>query len=267
MSLTVTYDPVLNRLRLAGTVLGASATQVYVWRSTDNFITSQVLRGGLGAVMSGGVFNIDDYEFPVGVPVTYQMTSYDGSLVQQATFTSAPVTQQLTAAWAKSLARPYLNQAVVIQDISDISQPARGTVHEVVGRSAGIAVSDVRAGRQFTVTLVAEAEQASESIRALIASGDPIYLQLPAADDEIVPTGYFAVGDVARQLAMRRSPRRYWHLELTECAAPGPDVVGAQVTWQTVVSTYATWTATLAANATWNDLLNRIAPPSEVIVP
>lgn len=267
MSLTPTYDPTLNRIRLAGTALGAGATQVYTWRSTDNFLTSQVVRGGLAAPMSGGIFNIDDYEFPVGVPVTYQMTSYDGSLVQQASFTTAPITQQLTSAWVKSLSRPYLNQAVVIQDISDIQARARVTVHEVVGRSAGIAVSDVRAGRELTAVLVTENEQASENLRALVASGDPIYLQLPAAEDELVPTGYFAVGDVARQLAMRRRPRRYWSLPLTEVAAPGPDVVGAQVTWQTVVSTYATWTATLAANATWNDLLNRIAPPSEVIVP
>lgn len=267
MSLTPTYDPTLNRIRLAGTVLGAGATQVYTWRSTDNFITSQVLRGGLGAPMSGGVFNIDDYEFPVGVPVWYQMTSYDAGLVQQASFTVGPMTQNIAAPWVKSLSRPYLNQAVVIQEITDIQARARLTVHDVVGRSAGIAVSDVRAGREFTAVLVTENEQASENMRALVASGDPIYLQLPAAEDELVPTGYFAVGDVERQLAMRRKARRYWSLPLTEVAAPGPDVIGAQVTWQTVLSTYATWTAVLAANATWNDLLNRVAPPSEVIVP
>lgn len=266
MSLTVTYDATLNRLRLSGTALGAGATQAYVWRTTDNFVTSQVIRGGFAAPVSGGVLTVDDYEFPVGVPVTYQMTSYDAGLVVQASFNSAPITQDIAAPWAKSLSRPFLNQPIVIQDIGDISAPARNAVHDVVGRSVGIAVSDVRAGRRFVATLVTEDEQASLNMRALLASGDPIYLQMPAAEDELVPTGYFAVDDAARQLAMRRTPRRYWPLQLIECAAPGPDVVGAQVTWQTVVSTYATWSALIAAKATWNDVLQLVAPPSEVIV-
>lgn len=267
MSLTNTYDPILNRNRLAGTALGAGATQVFVWRSVDNFVTSSVVRGGIFAPMSGGVFNLDDYEFPVAVPVWYQMTSYDAGLVQQASFTIGPITQNLTAAWLKSLSRPFLNQPVVVQDISDISAPARLTVHPVVGRSYGVAVSDVRGGRQFSVTLATEDEATSEAVRLLVASGDPLYMQLPAAEDELVPTGYYAVGDVTRQLAMRRNPRRYWELELTEVAAPGPDVAGSSVTWQTVVTAYATWTALLAAKATWNDVLQIIAAPSEVIVP
>lgn len=268
MSLTPTYDPVLGRVRLAATALGATATYAFVWRSTDNFASSDVLRGAMFAPISGGVFNIDDYEFEPGVPTYYQVRSYNVANVQQAVFTTGPATYNIDAPWLKSLSRPFLNTEVVIQDVTDISAPARMAVFPVVGRSAGIAVSDVRSGREFTVTIPTEDAAAEDRMRALIASGDPLYVQVPAGvDDDLVPTGYYAVGNVSRQLAMRRNPRRYWDLPLTEVAAPGPDIVGATLTWQTVISTYATWTAVLAAKATWYDLNQLIAPPSEVIVP
>lgn len=266
MALTATYDPTLNRMRISATALGATATTCFVWRSLNGFITYTVVRGAQSAPMSGGIFNVDDYEFPAGVPFSYQVASYDNAGVLQANFTTAGINQDIAAPWLKSLARPYLNRPVVIQDVSDIGAPARVAVHEVVGRSAGIAVSDVRAGRQYTLSVVTEDKAASLNMRALVASGDPIFLQLPAAEEELVPTGYYAVGDVSRQLAMRRSPRRYWQLSLTEVAAPGADVVGAQVTWQTVVTTYTTWNQLITAKATWNDVLNIVAPATEVIV-
>lgn len=268
MSLTPTYDPVLNRVRLAGTVLGAGATYAFVWRSTDNFLTSDVLRGAIFAPMSGGVFNVDDYEFDVGVPTWYQIRSYNGANVQQAVFTTGPATYNITQPWLKSLSRPFLNTAVVMQDVTDIQAPARSQVFPVVGRSAGIAVSDVRGGREFTITVPTEDAAAEQRIRYLVASGDPLYVQMPAGVDEsLIPTGYYAVGDVSRQLAMRRNPRRYWDIPLEECAAPGPDVVGVTATWATVIATYATWSAVMTAKPTWYDLQQLVAAPSEVIVP
>lgn len=266
MALTTTYDPVLSRIRLAATGIGATAVKAFAWRSTNGFITFVNVRGGVDTPMSGGVFNVDDYEFPAGTTVTYQVAGYDAAGALVTSFVSAPVTQDVTSAWLKSPARPFLNQAVVIQDISDITAQARVAVHEVVGRAVGVAVSDVRAGRQFALSVKTDNEAASESMRALVAGGDPVFLQLPAAEDELVPSGYFVVGDVARELAMRRTPRRYWHLPLTEVAAPDPALVGAQVTWQTVITAYSTWNDLITAKATWNDVLNLIAPPSEVIV-
>lgn len=267
MGLLRSYDPVLARNRLDGTVLGAGATQVYVWRSVDNFVTSSVLRGGFGAPMSGAAFSIDDYEFAPGVPTWYQMTSYNGSLVQQASFTAGPFTQDLDGVWLKSLSRPFLNQLVSVQDVGDVRQEARGEVFRIVGRSAGIAVSDVRGGREYEMTVNTEDVAAAERLRFLVAGGDPLFVHVPLAEQDKVTPGYFAVGDVDRALAMRRSPRRYWTLPLVEVAAPGPDVFGSQITYLGVSTRYATYNALLAANATYNDLLNLFSSPSEVIVP
>lgn len=267
MALTRTYDPVLARNRLEGTALGAGATQVYVWRSVDNFVTSSVLRGGFGAPMSGGLFSIDDYEFEPGVPTWYQMTSYNGSLVQQASFSTGPHTQDLDGVWLKSLSRPFLNQRVSVQDVGDVLQKARSEVFEVQGRSVGIAVSDVRGGREYSMVVNTEDVVQSENLRFLIAGGDPLFVHVPLAEQDKVTPGYFAVGDVGRALAMRRSPRRYWSLPLQEVAAPGPDVFGSQITYQGVQARYATYNALLAANAEYNDLLDLFSSPGEVIVP
>lgn len=267
MALTATYDATFARMRLSGTVLGAAATQAYVWRSVDGFLTFVNVRGGVGAPMSGGVFEIDDYEFPTDRPFTYRITSYDGALVAQATFSTAPISQDIAGVWLKSLTRPFLNRQITVQDISDITQRARLQIFDVVGRSAGIAVSDVRSGRELTLSVSTEDVAASDAIRFLVASGDPLFLHSPAAEDELVPTMYAAAGDVSKQLAMRRNPRRYWQLPLTEVAAPDPVVFGSQITYQGVAALYASYNALLAANATYDDLLDLVSSPSEVIVP
>ena len=49
-------------------------------------------------------------------------------------------------------------------------------------------------------------------------------------------------------------------------AAPGPDIVGATATYQTVLDNYVTYAALAGAFATYQDVLDLIAEPSEVIV-
>lgn len=268
MALTATYDPVLARVRLSGDALGAGATQVYCWRSTDNFLSSEVLRGGFGAPMSGGVFTIDDYEFPAGVPVQYQMTSYNGALVQQASFTTALATFDLDVVWLKVLARPYLNQAVIVRDRGPIQRPARGALFDVVGRSFPVSVSDVRGSLRYTLQVLTHTADEYSKLDFLLASGEPVFVHSPSAWEHKVPPGYYVIGDSsADRTAARQTDRRLVDLPLTQVAAPGPDVVGATLTWQTVLDTYATWADVIAAHPTWADLLEMIADPSEVIVP
>lgn len=267
MSLTWSYDPVLSRIRLEADALGAGATQVYAWRSTNNLVNGDPIRGGFAAPMSGGVFSIDDYEFPPGVPTWYQINSYNGALVQQASFSIGPITQDLDRVWLKSLSRPFLNRRVSVQDVSDLVQPSRSRVFPVVGRSVGIAVSDVRGGREYTLSVNTEDQAAADGMRFLVAGGDPLFVHVPLAEQDKISQGYYAVGDVERELAMRRAPRRYWTLPLTEVAAPGPDVFGSQITYQGVLTRYASYSALLTANATYDALLDLFSSPGEVIVP
>lgn len=267
MGLTLTYDSVLSRIRLAATALGATATYANVWRSTNNFTTFTTVRGGSQAQISGGsgVLNIDDYEFEPGIPIAYQVTSYNAGGVQQASFT-AGITQDLDVVWVKVPAIPYLNQPVVVADRSEITRRSRAALFDVKGRSFPVAVGDIASSQAFTLELITNTPAEERDMDYLFASGEVIFLQKPLGVEHF-PGGYFSVGDVSRETTLRASPRRVWTVPLTEVAAPGPDVIGSSYTWTSVVNQYASWTALMAANATWTALLNRTGTPSDVIVP
>lgn len=264
MSLTATYDAALSRVRLAATALDVTATSAVMDRTTDG-VNWSVVRGGQGAAISGGVWSLDDYEFPAGVAVTYRVRSYLGATLK-ATFTTA-ITQDLTAVWLKVVPRPFLNRAVVVSDVSPVSRPDRSGLFPVVGRTAAVAVNDVRGGREYQLELVTEDQTSYQQLDYIIASGDAVFVHVPLAEQHLVPGGYFTIGTAAAARSLGRSPRRIWSLPLTEVAAPGADVVGAAVTWNSVLAAFATWNDLLAAVPTWNDLLELIGSGSEVIVP
>jgi hypothetical protein len=169
--------------------------------------------------------------------------------------------------WLKSIARPFLNQAVTVINRSSITinRPARVGIFDIVGRSFPIAVSDIRSSRRWTMFVRTETAVTRDNLDLLLASGDVIFVHTPA--DCAVPSGYVAVGD-AEQATHPLRPLRVTHtLPCTEVAPPGPDVIGAQSTWQSVINAYGSWADVIAAKATWADLLALVGSPSEVIVP
>jgi hypothetical protein len=226
---------------------------VTVQRST-NQITWTTVRGGV-VTPAGGEIRVDDYEFSPGIANYYRVVGvFEGSI--------SPVIDRV---WLKSLARPFLNRQVVVQDYSDVDRQSRAGVFEVIGRSVPVSVSDVRSSRRWTLDLLTETPDEASTLDLILASGDPLLVHVPADCD--VPGGYVSVGDTSVRRPARRTLRRITSLPCTEVAAPGPDVVGATLTWQTVLSTYATWAAVLAAHPTWADLQELIGSPEDVIVP
>lgn len=265
MALTLSYDPVLSREQLALTGAGATAVTALFDRSTDGGVTYTTVRGGSAVTISGTNANIDDYEFPVNVLVTYRVRTYTagGALVN--TFT-ALMARDLDVAWLKVPAAPYLNQPVTVVDRSDVTRRSRSALFDVVGRSFPVMVGDVASSVSYTLQLLTEDATERADLDYLFASGEVVFLHLPSTVDDLIG-GYFAVGDVSNAPPLRLSKRRVWNVPLTQVAPPGPDVVGPAYTWASVVAEYATWTDLLAANATWSALLQRTGSPSDVIVP
>lgn len=169
--------------------------------------------------------------------------------------------------WLKSIARPFLNRTadVINQDAIKITRPARVGVFDVVGRSNPVTVSDVRKSRRWTMTVRTETVVDAEGMDLLLASGDVLLIQTPP--NSSTPAGYVAIGDAERSAHPLRPNRVTWTLPCVEVAAPGPDVVGTAVTWQTVIDAYATWADVMAAHATWASLLTLIGSPTEVLIP
>jgi len=66
MAITATYDGVLSRIRLAATLLGASATYAKFERTVDGIVYT-TLRGGSAAIVTSQNAAVDDYEWAPGV--------------------------------------------------------------------------------------------------------------------------------------------------------------------------------------------------------
>jgi len=178
---------------------------------------------------------------------------------------TANLTPTLNSIWLKSVTRPFLNRAVTVVGWGEEERPSRTGAFAAVGRTFEVAVTDVAGGLQFELDLYVSNRQDAQTLDFIRSSGDILFLHTPAGCP--VPGGHICVDTTSARRIRPRGDSRVFVLPVTQCAAPGPDVVGATSTWQTVLNSYASWNAVLAANATWADLLARVAPPSEVIVP
>lgn len=264
MALTATYNPDLSRIELAGATLGVSATYAVFDRTLNGGVTYTTVRGGTHVVVAGAAAGVDDYEFPVDVAITYRVRSYNASNVLQATFTVA-ITQAQPDPWLKSVQRPFLNQQIEPADASDVVHTNRSQVFPIVGRSFGVAVTDVSSGLAFDLMIATLTFGDAADLLYLVKSGDILFLQTPA--DFPVPGGYYTVGDVKETRQTLPWERRWFTLPLTQVAQPGPEVIGTTYTIASMLAEYATVTALIAGNATIADLLQRVGSPSEVLVP
>jgi hypothetical protein len=265
VSLNATYDPVLGRMRLTATLLGATATRCVFWRTTNNFASYVTVRGGWPRPVSSQNASLDDYEFEPGVAVLYRVVSYTGANLTPVQTYNVTITQDLDAVWLKVPAAPYLNTTVTVVDRSEVSRRSRNGLFDVVGRTMPVMVGDIASSRAFQLQLMTETPSEERDLDYLFASGEVVYLQLPSTVEHF-PGGYYAVGDVSRETTLRLSARRVWQVPLTEVAAPGPAVIGPAYTIASMIAEYANVTAVLAGNATISDLLQRFGSPSDVIV-
>lgn len=199
----------------------------------------------------------------------------DAAFIDDLVFTGAPqvvtaaptatITPTLGGVWIKSVAQPFLNRQIIVHDYSDVTRPSRSGLFDVEGRSMPVAVNQVRGSRRWTLEVLTQTALEAKDFDLVLASGDQLFIHVPADCD--VPGGYVTVGDTSARRTARRSVRRIFDLPCVEGAAPGPDVLGATINWQTVLNGYSTWADVLAANATWAQLLDRVGSPQDVIVP
>ena len=265
MAVTVTYDPVLSRMRIVQTG-GLTADLADFIRTTDGVNWTTVRGGGNVPLVGGTEANVSDYEFPAGVPITYRVEKKTSGGAGVAGTSATPITQELDAVWLKVPAAPFLNQRVDVADRSEVTRRSRSGLFDVVGRSNPVMVGDVASSIAYTLSLFTADGAEESNLDYVFASGEVVFLHLPSTVNYL-QGGYFAVGDSSRVPVSMVSTTRRWTVPLTGVAAPGPGVVGSAYTWSSAIAEYATWSALIAGNATWAALLARTGSPSDVIVP
>lgn len=242
------------------TTAGDDASQVldYVIQTTaaDIVAGSFTVTGGLAAISRAIVA-----AFAPAAYLTQESATITPSL--------AGAGCQDTPVWLKSIARPFLNRTVTVVQRGEpaITRPARAGVFDIVGRSYPVAVSDVRTSRRWTMHLRTYTVQEADELDLILASGDPLFIHVPAVCADTIPGGYVSVGDAVRSWHPLRPTHQLWTLPCVEVAPPAASVVGATITWQGVINTYATWADLIAAKATWADVLTSIGSSSDVITP
>lgn len=176
---------------------------------------------------------------------------------------TATVTPAQTAVWLKNPLRPYLNRAVVVQGVDDVSRAARTGVFPILSRTLPVAVTDLQ-GPRATTLYVRSDSSVSKDLHGCLATGDVIFIHPPAVQ-KVVPTMYAVLGDTSTNRPAETGTIRVLTLPVTEVAQPSLVLAAVSSTWQTVVSTYATWSALIAAKATWADVLLLVGSPTDVV--
>lgn len=204
--------------------------------------SSFTVTGGVSAVSRGIVFEL---------------------LANEVTQSNSITPSLAGVAWIKSISHPFLNTAIEGFDTIDVTRRARNGVFPVVGRSYPVAVTDLRGSREFDLHVVARTQADRDRLDLVFASGDPVFLHVPPTWP--IPSLYAVIDDVSDD---RPVPGTHmFTLPMIEVAAPGPDVVGATGTYQTLVTNYASYSAVLLAFATYQDILQQIAQPGDIVVP
>lgn len=275
-TLTLTYDDTNARVQIVGAALDAFSF-VTVERSTDNMHWTTV-RNAVAIELVAGAFTLYDYEFIPGVTNYYRLTTVAPSGCSSVTET---ITPDLTQVWIKSVTRPFLNQALGTacasafgaEDIELLTnpgatRPTRVAVFPIINRTMPVGVTDLALGRAWTLRLRTHTLAKHREVDYLFASGDVLFIQVPASDcAQTIEHGYVVVNDPAYERHHRYRNRVVWETDVQEVAPPAADIEYAEATWATVIAQFGSWADLVAACPTWNDVLALLPDPSEVIVP
>jgi len=249
MTATATYDDDLSRVRITASGADTDSTYALVQRGYGGAQWATVRGGSEAPVLAGAIaVPVDDYEFRAGVEISYRIRFYDVTDVLLETQT-ATVTAAMDRIWLKFIARPVLNRPVTVTDWGDITRTSRNGIFDVIGRAVPVAITDVHSSRRFPLQVRTSTLAEADSLDLACSAGAPIYLHAP--DGCGLPTIHAVIGDYSQARPSRRSLARVFDLDLIEVAAPGPDVVGAAVTWQTLLDDNDDWQAVLDAYNSW----------------
>ncbi|WP_181785066.1 hypothetical protein [Streptomyces phytophilus] len=235
-----------------------------LWRVGSDGIRTLV-RGPDGLVdripITSDLMVFEDYEAPLGVPVSYAAECYDASdnalesFRQSDTVTVDPGDPNL--AWLKDPGLPQRNLRLLVERAPDWTRPIEQTGHRIRGRRNTVTISDVRGGLEGELAVWTRDDAERTALHWLLDSGNTLLWQ--AAPGMGVDDMYVSVGEATEARITTYAPEgwRAWSLPLTQTDMPTAVGVGGSAgrTWQDILSENTTWQDVLDRFATWEDVL------------
>ncbi|MFE5853534.1 hypothetical protein ACFQ61_10020 [Streptomyces sp. NPDC056500] len=237
--------------------------RISVWRVTATGARTLV-RGPAGllesAVLTTDTLILEDYEAPLGVPVTYYAEARDTDDVVTATRSSPSVTLDAgdpDLCWLKDPANPQRNLRAMVVRPPEWSRPIQQSVHRVVGRRDAVIRSDVRGGLEGTLVVWTLSDAGAEQMHRLLDAGAVLLWQVAPGTHEEDQYVSVAAVSLPRLVPDRNEEWREWTLPLTVVGLPvALGVAGsAGRTWQDILTEHATWAEVADRYATWEDVL------------
>ncbi|MCX5202496.1 hypothetical protein OG897_13690 [Streptomyces sp. NBC_00237] len=237
---------------------------VTVWRVLGDG-SRTLVRGPSGlmerVVLASDLLVVEDYEAPLGVPVSYYVEVRD-ALTDALLSTRSSDTVTITAgdasmAWLKDPGNPQRNMQVMVQQAPAWQRSVEQSTYHVKGRRNPVVLSGVRSGLEGELAVWTQSDDERAGLHWLLDSGRVLLWQ--AVPGMGVADMYVSVGQVteSRNGGTAMEPWRAWQLPLAEVDLPvttGVNGSGGR-TWVDVLAEYDTCTDLLAAYATCEDLL------------
>lgn len=226
--------------------------------------SSTPVRGWSGDLVAqsttGDVAVVTDYEAPLGVPVQWRVRSTTtGASIS---YTTDPLTLsgEVTDIWLTDVQLPARSVAATVGvPLPDWQRSARQGLYSVRGRPRPVVISDVRASRTGTLTLVTGSEEERDALWWVLETGNTLLIKWPSGFTE--PDMYVQVADVteAHITASAEHSDRQWTLAVTEVDRPIGGIVGSpDRTWQTVKDAGPDWSTAIGAATTWLDVFTGV---------
>lgn len=242
MATTLTAEAIPSAIYLTCDTDAAGAATIVVQRSMQSRVQDVRAWPGIAAATPWVHYDIDVL---FGTPITYQAFIYDDAGVLLETSTEVgPIT----------LSDPHM----IVRDSIDYNQTMRARIVEnfgtsttvrqellrPLGRTAPLAITDVRSGRSGSVALLTLNDAERSALTALLATGNVLQLTGPADIEASWPL-YFTATTVTSESVRWQQGAWLWTVDWIEVDAPPVTEPVPATTWQDL----------LDAGTTWNDIL------------
>ena len=222
--------------------------------------TSAFVRGNQVAIVLPGPLVIRDFEAPIGVSLTYTVTTWADATPGTTDTGTATITIPdggCDDTWLTDLARPTNTQQVVLEALDELAYQVPVGVHDVIGRRTPIVSSDIANTPTFELLFLTDTDGAREQARATLGNGVPVLLRTPPANG--IGSLYFAVTGFREQRIVKkaRQPDRRFAVSCVQVDRPDTSLYLPipPATYQTVKDTFATYADMAAQRASYDAVL------------